>query len=352
LQISINSQPSDNQDITYPYKSLKVLHMEFRTEIEVSPSRFRINNDSKLITVGSCFSEVLGNQLSENKIQCLCNPYGTVFNPVSIFKLVSHSLQNQPVFKHLFLENKGVWHHYDFHSKFWAESRENLEAELNATHKTVNQFLRKANYLVITLGTAIVHQLKENSQIISNCHKMPSNHFNKEMLTVKDISLRFKAMYEQLKMHNSKIKIILTVSPVRHTRETLQLNSVSKSILRSACYSLEQDFVDVEYFPSYEIMMDDLRDYRFYKADMIHPNDVAEQYIFEKFSDVYFTEEMKQFIAEWGKIKTSLNHRPMQSGTESHQKFLNDLLTKLNQFNTKADVRNEIRMIESQLIQN
>jgi hypothetical protein len=323
--------------------------MQFRTEVEVQPSAFRIKHDSRIMTVGSCFSEVIGNQLSENKMQCLCNPYGTAFNPASIFKLIYHSLQNQPVFKHLFLEQNGVWNHYDFHSKFWSASREDLENELTQTHQEVSKFIRKADFLIITMGTAMVHQLKENSQIVSNCHKQPSTNFKKEMLSVKDISLRFKPMYEQLKMVNSRIKILLTVSPVRHTKETLPINSVSKSILRTACYYLEQDYSDVHYFPSYEIMMDDLRDYRFYKSDLIHPNEQAEQYIFEKFSETYFSDDLKQFITEWHKIKLALNHRPMQAGSASHQRFLQDLLVKLNQYKGRIDVEDEIEMVRGQL---
>ena len=323
--------------------------MEFRTEIEVAPARFNISTDSKIMTVGSCFSEVIGSQLTDNKLQCLCNPYGTVFNPSSIFKLVSHSLQNQPVFKHLMLENNGIWQHYDFHSKFYAHSRLELEQELNGIHKKVNQFLRKANFLVITLGSSIVHQLRENSQIVSNCHKAPASNFKKEMLSVKEVELKFRAMYEALKMQNSKIKILLTVSPVRHTRETLPLNSVSKSILRTACYLLEQEFSDVHYFPSYEIMMDDLRDYRFYKADLIHPNEQAEQYIFEKFAETYFTEDLNVFLKEWNKVKMSLNHRPIQTDTAAHQQFLIDLLAKLDTMSGKIDVSHEMEEVRSQL---
>jgi len=324
--------------------------MDFRTEIEVAPARFKISTDSKIMTVGSCFSEVIGAQLTDSKLQCLCNPYGTVFNPSSIFKLISNSLQNQPVFKHLFLENRGIWQHYDFHSKFYGNSKEELERVLNATHKNVNQFLRKTNFLIITLGTSIVHQLIENRQVVSNCHKTPATSFRKEILNVQEILLRFRLMYDALKMQNNKIKILLTVSPVRHTRETLQINSVSKSILRTACYHLEQGFEDVHYFPSYEIMMDDLRDYRFYASDMIHPNEQAEQYIFEKFAKTYFTEELNDFLIEWNKIKMSLNHRPIQSDTPAHQKFLTDLLEKLDILSKKIDVSDEIEIVRSQLI--
>jgi hypothetical protein len=323
--------------------------MDFRTEIEVAPARFKISTDAKIMTVGSCFSEVIGAQLADNKINCLSNPYGTVFNPSSIFKLINHSLQSQAVFKHLMLENDGIWKHYDFHSRFYAHSKDELEHKLNLTHKKVNQFLRKANFLVITLGSSIIYRLKENGQIVSNCHKTPAQNFNKELLNIKEIILRFHTMYEALKMQNNKLKIILTVSPVRHTRETLPLNSVSKSILRTACHHLEQDFNDVHYFPSYEIMMDDLRDYRFYKTDMIHPNEQAEQYIFEKFATTYFTDELNDFLKEWSKVKLSLNHRPIQTDTPTHQIFLSNLLRKLDILSNKIDVSHEIATVRSQL---
>jgi len=186
--------------------------------------------------------------------------------------------------------------------------------------------------------------------VVSNCHKTPATSFRKEILNVQEILLRFRLMYDALKMQNNKIKILLTVSPVRHTRETLQINSVSKSILRTACYHLEQGFEDVHYFPSYEIMLDDLRDYRFYAADMIHPNEQAEQYIFEKFAKTYFTVDLNDFLIEWNKIKMSLNHRPIQSDTPAHQKFLTDLLEKLDILSKKIDVNNEIEIVRSQLI--
>jgi hypothetical protein len=250
----------------------------------------------------------------------------------------------------LFLENNGIWQHYDFHSKFYGNSKEELERELNTTHKNVNHFLRKANFLVITLGSSIVHQLRENRQVVSNCHKTPATSFKKEMLSVQEIIMRFRLMYDALKMQNIKIKILLTVSPVRHTRETLQLNSVSKSILRTACYHLEQDFEDVHYFPSYEIMMDDLRDYRYYATDMIHPNEQAEQYIFEKFAQTYYTDELTSFLKEWNKIKMSINHRSIQTDTPAHQKFLVELLEKLEVLSKKIDVSNEIEIVRAQLI--
>ena len=324
--------------------------MEFRTELNLQFSAFKLQSDAKVLTIGSCFSEVLGNQLVDNKLNCLNNPYGTVFNPYSIFKVLSQAIQHQPVSNHLFINQQDIWQHYDFHSKFWANSKEELQKQLNDTHRQVGAFLRKTNYLVITFGTAFVYQLKENSQAVSNCHKMPSQLFKRELLSMQEIMRRFAPFYETMKLHNPKLKIILTVSPVRHTRDTLQLNSVSKAMLRGACHFIEQEYKDVHYFPSYEIMTDDLRDYRFYKPDLIHPNEVAEQYIFEKFSDTYFSEELKDFIKNWQKMKISLNHRPQHEGTESHQLFLNDLLTKLEGFKTKIDVSHEIESVKAKLV--
>ncbi len=323
--------------------------MILRTEIELRPASFKIGIGSKIITIGSCFSEVIGSQLSENKIDTLCNPYGTVFNPASIFKLINHSLQNQAVFKHLFLQNDDIWQHYDFHSKFFAKTKEELENTLNHTHQQVNQFLKKANVLIITLGSAWVHQLKENSQIVSNCHKSPGHLFKKELLTIKEILMRFRTMHESLKLQNPKIKIILTVSPVRHTKETLSLNSLSKSILRTACHELEQEFEDVHYFPSYEIMIDDLRDYRFYADDLIHPNAMAEKYIFDKFGEVYFEGNFLEFLKEWGQIRASLSHRPLHEKSASQRIFLEKLLDKLLNISTKVEVQEEINTVRTRL---
>jgi GSCFA family len=324
--------------------------MEFRTELNLQFSAFKLQNDAKILTIGSCFSEVLGNQLVENKLSCMSNPYGTTFNPYSIFKVLSQAIQHQPVSNHLFVENQDIWHHYDFHSNFWAKSKDELAKNLNETHRNVGNFLKKANYLVITFGTAWVYQLRENSQAISNCHKMPAQLFKRELLGMPEITRRFAPFYETMKMHNPKLKIILTVSPVRHTRDTLQLNSVSKAMLRGACHCIEQEYKDVYYFPSYEIMTDDLRDYRFYKADLIHPNEMAEEYIFEKFSEAYFSEELKEQIRDWQKIKTSLNHRTQYDGTEVQKEFLVNLLVKLESFKTKIDVSEEIEAVKSKLV--
>jgi hypothetical protein len=325
--------------------------MKFRTEIEPVDSGFKINLRDSIITVGSCFSEVIGSRLSENKLNCLCNPFGTVFNPSSIFKLLRHSLSKQPVHRHLFAENTdGYWNHFDFHSKFTSDSRENLESELLVIYDNVFQALRSCKVLVITLGTANIYELKSNNQVVANCHKQPQKMFNHRLLTLKEIQRDFQQFYDLLRMVNSKIKIIFTVSPVRHTRDGLKANSISKSLLRMACHSIEQENPNVSYFPSYEIMLDDLRDYRFYKSDLVHPNEMAEQYIFEHFTEIHFSDKLKEFMHDWQQIKNSLHHRPFRKESPAHQTFLAKLLEKLNNYNEKVNVSTEIEEVRSQLI--
>ncbi len=325
--------------------------MKFRTEIEPVNSGFEINLCDKIITVGSCFSEVMGTRLSENKLECLCNPFGTIFNPTSIFKLLRHSLSKQPVYRHLFVENTdATWNHYDFHSRFNANSRLALENELSATYNEVFTALRTCNLLIITLGTAHVYELKSNNQVVANCHKQPQQLFNKRLLTIKEIQRDFQQFYDLLRMVNSKANILLTVSPVRHTRDGLKTNSVSKSILRTACHLLEQEHPNVSYFPSYEIMLDDLRDYRFYKSDLIHPNEMAEQYIFERFAETHFSTELNQFVTAWQQIRHSLQHKPFRPDSAAHQSFLTKLLEKLDTYKEQVNLTREIEAVRSQLV--
>jgi hypothetical protein len=189
----------------------------------------------------------------------------------------------------------------------------------------------------------------ETNQIVANCHKTPSHCFRKELLTIEMIADDFKKLFQHIENRLSIRDILLTVSPVRHTKDTLPLNAVSKSILRVACHDLCESRPNLHYFPAYELLLDDLRDYRFYKPDLIHPNEVAEDYIFEKFSATYFESGLQQFIREWGKIRQSLTHRPLQPNTTNHRKFLENLLEKLQKLNEKVGLSSEIEQVKKQM---
>jgi GSCFA family len=321
--------------------------MQFRTEINIEKSTFQFSNQSKVLTIGSCFSDVIGNYLIEKKMDCLSNPFGTVFNPISMINLVEMAFLGKKINEDLMVERDGLWFHYDFHSQFFAQSKDELITILNDKIKEVGAFLEKTDFLVLTFGTAIIYELKENATLVSNCHKIPALHFEKRLLNVDEIYFKIKLFLGDLKKFCPKIDIIISISPVRHLKETLVLNSVSKSILRNVSHLLSNDYI--EYFPAFEIMNDDLRDYRFYKDDLLHPTLFAEKYIINKFQNAYFDDGLNQQISDWQKIKLSMNHIIQNEGSTAHKKHLEGILAKLKVFSKMTDVSKEIHEMETKL---
>lgn len=319
----------------------------FRTEI-ICPSAHPIDLKDSILTTGSCFADLFGQWLYNNKFDVLVNPFGTNYNPISIHKSLLESL-TLDLDERLFVNYLGLWHHFDYHSQWSSDKRELLKASIQKIQKEVNQFLKKSNVLIITYGTAWVYHYERQDCIVSNCHKVPAKEFNKRLLTSDEITASFEQLYAALKNIRPDLRIILTVSPVRHVKDTLVLNSVSKATLRLACHTLSNQYEEVEYFPSYEIMMDDLLDYRFYERDKIHPTEEALDYISHKFSDQYFTKEVKCFIEKWHSIRQAMEHRPYHPHSDAHQHFLKELLHKLEDVKGTVSVEEEIKNIQSQI---
>jgi hypothetical protein len=317
--------------------------MNFRTELPIAESLHKISLQTPVLTIGSCFAEVIGGRLVENKIPTLSNPFGTIFNPISMAKLLTQAVENQSPDDTLYVEHQGVWFHYDFHSSLWGHSKEELAEQLIQKLQEVRDWLQKTNILVVTFGTAYVYRHLETQAVVANCHKTPAKFFQKELLTTNAIVEAFQHLPMRIP------HTVFTVSPVRHTRDTLPLNAVSKAILRVACHELTENQAHKDYFPAYELLLDDLRDYRFYKSDLIHPSEMAEDYIFEKFAEAYFAPNLRAFMTEWQKIRQALAHRPLQPNTPAHRKFLENLLSKLLSVSTLIDVNKEISQVEKQL---
>ncbi len=322
---------------------------EFRTTIERIKPEFFFSINSKTLTLGSCFSDVVGNYLSVNKMTCMANPFGNVYNISSIGKILEGVSKKTRNIEDTIIQNDGVFFDYNYHSEIRDSSKTGLLEKINELNFATAEFLQKSDYLILTLGTSWVYTLKKTGEIVSNCHKQNANLFTKKLLSEKEHLDIFQNIYASIKKINPALKIILTVSPVRHIKDSLQLNSVSKSILRSLCYSITTSFKDVYYFPSYEIMIDDLRDYRFYKSDLIHPNQQAEKYILDIFSETYFDQNLKDFISEWQKIMAGLGHRPFNPKSETHQTFLKKLLIKIQSFENQIDISTEKEIIERQM---
>ncbi|GIV36237.1 MAG: hypothetical protein KatS3mg032_0616 [Cyclobacteriaceae bacterium] len=321
----------------------------FRTELHPQALKNRISLRHSIFTTGSCFSDTIGQALTENKFTVLNNPFGTVYNPLSIHRQISHSLDNRMPDEHGYLQRDDIFLHYDYHSRFAAFSKHSLEELLSSAVSGAHRFLQNTHWLIITYGTAWVYRLKENNRPVANCHKMPDQHFIRELLTEPEIVHSFGELYRKLKSLRPDLQIILTVSPVRHLRDTHELNSVSKAVLRLACHQLCHNYAGVYYFPAYELMLDDLRDYRFYDTDMIHPSREAIQYIWNKFIQSAMDEETRNFIKEWESLRQTLTHKPMFPGSRSHKKLIEATLARLEKVKHLVDVSAEIESLQKQL---
>ncbi|MCX6214902.1 GSCFA domain-containing protein [Spirosoma sp.] len=326
--------------------------MQFHTEFSPEPLPFRLGPDSRIVTIGSCFADVMGRRLIDNKLEVLNNPFGTIFNPIAIAKLLTMALRGATPDDNGYVERDGVWFHYDFHSSLWANTQDELRTKLTDALSTTAEAIRQADFLFLTLGSAIVYRHLETGEVVANCHKMPGTLFEKYLYHIDHLRDDLTRLLKTLHKANPRLKVVLTVSPVRHTRDTMPLNSVSKSTLRVLSHELTIWNSWVTYFPAYELMMDDLRDYRFYEPDMIHPNAQAHDYIFEKFAQSAFDTELRAFVTQWAQISRSLAHRPLYSdNSPAHQQFLVKLLAELEVLSKRINLSTELADIRTRLKQ-
>lgn len=314
--------------------------MQLQTKVEIPKADFNFTHLDSLVSIGSCFADCIGDKLLSSKFSILSNPFGTIFNPLAISNLILNSINNTPNFN--LVSSNQIWQTYECHSELGQKDKSVLIDNLKNLNNLLSCQLQKAKVLIITLGTALIYHHKELEITVANCHKMPSSLFNKQMLTAEEITKQLSLAFTKLREINPEIKIILTVSPVRHTKDTLPLNSVSKAILRTACFELENSHSFIYYFPAYEIMMDELRDYRFFKDDMIHPSTLAENYIWQQFLNTYCDDKTISIINQWQKIKKDLEHKPHFPASDQYQKHLNNTLLKLQELNTEIDLSAEI----------
>ena len=262
--------------------------MKFRTEIIPKKQGLTIDYSNRIVSLGSCFAENVGMRLADREFETVINPFGILFNPISIKKNVINALANKRN-THLFLKWDERNYHFDFPSLFSAETKEALDEELANVQKRFIQSWSNCDRLILTFGTAWVYRHSESDEIVANCHKVPQKAFRKELLRLSDLTTEYQTFFKHLKEQNPNLEIILTVSPVRHIKNGIHEDKLSKSTLLLLCDFLEKAFDFVHYFPAYELLMDDLRDYRFYKEDLIHPTDQAIEYVYQHFRTCYFS---------------------------------------------------------------
>ena len=303
--------------------------MNFRTNISLKPESNQIDYSSNLVLIGSCFSENISKKLQYFKFNTFSNPFGILFNPIAIETLISNAIHKKEYSEKDIFQLNERWHCFDAHSDLSASSKNELLTNLNTSIAATHKKITTASHLIITLGTAWVYRNNESAKIVGNCHKIPQKQFSKEMLSVEEIVASLKNSCALIKNLNPKVNIIFTVSPVRHVKDGFVENMQSKAHLLTTIHQLINLKEQFHYFPSYEIMLDDLRDYRFYNSDMLHPNETAINYIWEQFKRVWVKENVSSILKEVDSIQKGLAHKSFNVNSEQHQQFLTNLHQKI-----------------------
>ena len=302
--------------------------MKLSTQIPIAKADHQIDYESGLLLLGSCFSENIGAKFEYFKLKSLSNPFGILFHPLAIQKVLERSVhQHKFTESDIFFWNER-WHCFEVHSDLSALSKEELLERLNQALETTLEHLKKSTHLMITLGTAWVYRNKKSGETVANCHKVPQSNFGKELLGIDEIRASLEAMVATMRSINPKVTLMFTVSPVRHLKDGFIANQRSKAHLISAIHEVVKK-KQVSYFPSYEIMMDELRDYRFYSPDLVHPNETAINYIWEKFKDTQISEAAFKTMGEVEIIQKGLMHKAFNPTSEANRIFQKSLQEKI-----------------------
>ncbi len=311
--------------------------MKFHLELQLPPAKHPVNHQSKILLTGSCFTENMGEKLLRHKFNVLQNPHGILFNPVSVCNALESYISNKKVeAKDLFYFNE-AYHSWQHHSRFSAPAVDDAIDKINFSIEEAHSFLKDATHLIITLGSAFVYQLTDKApgfctgSIAANNHKGPAAWFEKKLMDTSALQKLLHGTVEKLLQFNPDLKIIFTVSPVRHIREGLVENNRSKAVLLQAVHACADSFSQVNYFPAYELVIDDLRDYRFYAEDMVHPNYAATNYVWEKFCGSYFSKHTRDVLERINEINAAMAHKPFNEKSEAHEDFRAKTLYKIKE---------------------
>ena len=326
--------------------------MEFRIKVELPKNQNEIKHSDQIQLWGSCFADNIGKKLLENKFSCDLNPFGTLYNPMSIASALKELLHNKVYTEQDLCYANGLWFSYMHHSTFSSPDSQKCLDLINSRISESKNIVEKADWIILTWGSAWVYQTTSEKRIVGNCHKMPEKTFLRKRLEIEEIVTEYKELIQNIRNINPTVRFLFTVSPIRHSKDGMHGNQLSKSTLLLAIDALCTQCEGCYYFPSYELMMDELRDYRFYADDMLHPTSLAVDYIWECFANSYFSPATFAILSSWEKIKKGLSHRPFDANSEAHQHFLREILLKIELLKEKMpylDVENEIKICQAQL---
>lgn len=330
------------------------MKMEFRTLIDLPKAQLDITHSDKILLLGSCFAENIGKLLQVYKFDCDVNPFGILYNPKSVLQALREIKSGKVYKKEELYHHKDIYHSFMHHGSFSDASGETVIENINQRLCNANKNFPHTSLLMITFGSAYVYSLKTDGCVVANCHKLPDSFFVRSLLTIDDIVSEYADFLKSLFITNPGLRVLMTVSPIRHLKDGLHNNQISKSVLLLSINRLQQLFPDnVFYFPSYEIMLDDLRDYRFYADDMLHPSNIAIEYLWSRFNESYFSSSTLKILKEWEEIRKGLNHRPFRADSEQYKSFLKQLVLKIERVKEKCpnlDVKNELELCRTLLM--
>ncbi len=308
--------------------------MEWQTKIEIPQADFHIGYASRILMLGSCFTENIGEKLTYFKFDADINPCGIVYNPLSAARVLELLLEEHPFTGDELMMHDGKWLSLLHHGSFSSSCRETCLSRINERLTRAAEKLKTTDLLVITLGTAWVFRYKRDGRIVSNCHKIPASEFERFRLEPEEIVTEYTVLIRRLREINPALKVLFTVSPIRHWKDGAHGNQLSKSVLLLAIDRLVRSLEDVYYFPSYEIVMDELRDYRFYAEDMLHVSPVAVEYIWERFRDTFIGKDALTLMAQIDKVNKTLAHRPTDAGSEKWQQLREKMTAEMAEIET------------------
>ena len=303
--------------------------MNFFTQIEPAPSGILLHTDSRITALGSCFAQVIGQRLAYYKWPVVLNPLGVLFHPLALHDLIKRALLLDEFTENDLFDYKGRYSILALHGQYSSQDPKTLLTQANSDLKILRDGLTKATHLLITLGTAWAYQKSETDLLVGNCHKLPGSLFNKKLLCVAEIQEAVAQIIGLMAQYNAEAQLIFSVSPVRHTKDGLVQNSLGKAHLitglHAALNQVNKEPSAPKYFPAYELMMDQLRDYRFYKSDLIHPNDQGEEVVWDFFKDHWIEPELEAVLGQIQSIQQGLAHRPLHPDSQEHRNFVMQL---------------------------
>ena len=324
--------------------------MDLRTKVNIEVSPFKISYNKGVMFIGSCFASSIGEQMEMGRMPVMINPAGAVFNPVSVCNTIDNIISGKTFVKEDLYFYNNTWLSFSHYTDFSSDDPDIVLEKINKKAVESFTFLRNASFLFITLGTARIYKLKETGETVSNCHKLPTGYFERELLTVDYTAKLFSDQLDRLQSLFLQLKVVFTISPVRHWKDGAHGNQVSKSVLFLAVEELLDHSFSPGYFPAYELLMDDLRDYRFYDEDMLHPSDVAEKYIWEAFSGSYLDKEALNIYSEVTKITKACKHRFNSDSVSKKREFAERMQKQISEIEAKVptiDFSNEKKYFQN-----